>query len=213
MKWFSPYYFFLLVCICPSTWLAAQETLPHFKVKDLGKQGVQVAWLNPFKNCEQLSVQRSTDSIQFKTILHAQTPNMYDNGFVDKAPKERPLFYRIYYVLDGGKFYFSSIQSVQPNQVANSNNASTWKPSTYVFCNGKGTPTILLPAVRKHLYRLVFKEETGVTIFEINAIKDVETYLDKANFVHTGWFLFDLYEDGQLKEQGKILIQKDAASR
>ena len=82
-----------------------------------------------------------------------------------------------------------------------------------MFCNGKGTPTILLPAVRKHLYRLVFKEETGVTIFEINAIKDVETYLDKANFVHTGWFLFDLYEDGQLKEQGKILIQKDVASR
>jgi hypothetical protein len=138
---------------------------------------------------------------------------MYDNGFVDKAPIERPLFYRIYYVLEGGKFYFSSIQSIQPNQIANSNNASTWKPSTYVFCNGKGTPTVLLPAVRKHLYRLVFKEETGGIIFEINAIKDIETYLDKANFVHTGWFQFDLYEDGQLKEQGKILIQKDAASR
>ncbi len=213
MKRFSPYCFFLLVCTCPWTLLVAQETLPHFKVKDMGKQGVQVSWLNPFKKCQQLSVQRSTDSIQFKTILHAQTPNMYDNGFVDKAPVERPLYYRIYYVLEGGKFYFSSIQSIHPNQEVSLTNAIKWKPSSYVFCNGKGTPTILLPEARKHLYRLVFKEENGTTVFEINAIKDVETYLDKANFVHTGWFLFDLYEDGQLKEQGRILIQKDGASR
>ncbi|OYU53871.1 MAG: hypothetical protein CFE25_17425 [Chitinophagaceae bacterium BSSC1] len=200
-----------MVCICPRTWLQAQETLPQFKVKDLGKQGIQVSWLNPFKNCQQLSVQRSTDSIQFKTILHAQTPNMYDNGFVDKAPTERPLYYRIYYVLDGGKFYFSTIQSIHSNQAASLTN--NWKPSKFVFCNGKGTPTILLPAARKHLYRLVFKEENGTTIFEINTLKDTETYLDKANFVHAGWFLFDLFEDGQLKEQGKILLQKDATSR
>lgn len=213
MNRFSSYCIFLIVCICPWTWLQAQETLPQFKVKDLGKQGIQVSWLNPFKNCQQLSVQRSTDSIQFKTILHAQTPNMYDNGFVDKAPAERPLYYRIYYVLDGGKFYFSSIQSIHSNQVPSTTNAGNWKPSKYVFCNGKGTPTILLPAARKHLYRLVFKEENGTTIFEINALKDTETYLDKANFVHTGWFLFDLFEDGQLKEQGKILLQKDATSR
>ncbi|HQS56301.1 MAG: hypothetical protein B7Y15_14305, partial [Bacteroidetes bacterium 24-39-8] len=189
----------------------AQETLPNFKVKDLGKQGVQVSWLNPFKTCMQLSVQRSTDSIQFKTILNAQTPNMYDNGFVDKAPTERPLYYRINYVLDGGKFYFSTIQStglsLEPIP-----STTVWKPSKFVYCNGKGTPTIQLPEARKHLYRLVFKEENGSTIFEINALKETETYLDKANFVHTGWFLFDLYEDGNLKEQGKIFLQKDATS-
>lgn len=213
MKRLTPYCFFLLVFICSWTWLSAQETLPNFKVKDLGKKGIQVSWLNPFKNCQQLSVQRSTDSIQFKTILHAQTPNMYDNGFIDKAPKERPLYYRIYYVLERGKFYFSTIQSIQTNQEVILSNAIKWKPSSYVFCNGKGTPTILLPAARKHLYKLVFKEETGTPIFEINALKETETYLDKANFVHTGWFLFDLYEDGQLKEQGRILIQKDGASR
>lgn len=213
MKWFSPYCILLMAFLSPCAWLDAQETLPHFKVKDLGKQGVQVSWLNPFKNCQQLSVQRSTDSIQFKTILNAQTPNMFDNGFVDKAPVERPLYYRIYYVLKGGKFYFSSIQSIHSNQEPSTTNAGNWKPSKYVFCNGKGTPTILLPGARKHLYRLVFKEENGTTIFEINALKETETYLDKANFVHTGWFLFDLFEDGQLKEQGKILLQKDAVSR
>lgn len=213
MKWFTPYCVMLFACMSLCACLDAQETLPYFKVKDLGKQGIQVSWLNPFKNCQQLSVQRSTDSIQFKTILHAQTPNMYDNGFVDKALETRPLYYRIYYVLKGGKFYFSSIQSIRTNQVASLINTSSWKPSSYVFCNGKGTPTILLPAARKHLYRLVFKEENGSTVFEINQIKDTEMYLDKSNFIHTGWFLFDLFEDGQLKEQGKILIQKDAASR
>ena len=212
MKCGYPYYLLLLVCICLSGQINAQETLPNFKVKDLGKQGVAISWLNPFKNCQQLSVQRSTDSIQFKTILHAQTPNMYDNGFVDKAPAERPLYYRIYYVLDKGKFYFSTTQTIKPNQESMLSTPA-WKPSKFVFCNGKGTPTILLPEARKHLYRLVFKEENGSTIFEINPLKETETYLDKANFVHTGWFLFDLYEDGNLKEQGKILLQKDATNR
>ncbi len=212
MKWCSPYCLFLLVCISQLGLTNAQETLPNFKVKDLGKKGVVVSWLNPFKNCQQLSVQRSTDSIQFKTILHAQTPNRYDNGFVDKAPAERPLYYRIYYVLDGGNFYFSTIQTIKPNKESIPS-TSVWKPSRFVFCTGKGTPTILLPDARKHLYRLVFKEENGSTIFEINTLKETTTYLDKANFVHSGWFLFDLYEDGNLKEQGKILLQKDATNR
>ncbi len=213
MKWFTPYCFILIASVYPCAWLDAQETLPQFKVKDLGNQGVQVSWLNPFKNCQQLSVQRSTDSIHFKTILHAKTPNMHENGFVDKAVETRPLYYRIYYVLDGGKFYFSVIQSIPSNHVVSLSNTSKWKPSPYVFCNGKGTPTILLPEARKHLYRLVFKEVNGNTVFEINSIKDPELYLDKANFVHTGWFLFDLFEDEQLKEQGKILIQKDGSNR
>lgn len=211
MKCGYPYYLLLLVCICLSGQINAQETLPNFKVKDLGKQGVAVSWLNPFKTCQQLSVQRSTDSIQFKTILHAHTPNMYENGFVDKAPIDRPLFYRIYYVLKGGKFYFSSIQSIQANN-SNLNSSGHWTPSKFVFCNGKGTPTVVLPDARKHLYRLIFKEENGTTVFEINALKEKETYLDKANFVHVGWFQFELYEDGNLKEQGKILLQKDGIS-
>jgi hypothetical protein len=212
MKWFSPYCLFFFVCLSHWGWIHAQETLPEFKVQDLGNQGIKVSWLNPYKNCQQLSIQRSTDSIQFKTILNAHTPNMYDNGFVDKAPIERPLYYRIYYQLAGGKFYFSTIQSTSSHKELDSA-ALAWKASKFVFCNGRGIPTILLPDARKHLYKLVFKEANGTNIFEINGIKDKETYLDKANFVHTGWFLFDLYEDGNLKEQGKLLVQKDAISR
>lgn len=215
MRFCSLVFICCLFCLSPWTFLDAQETnatLPHFKVQDLGKQGVKVSWLNPFKNCQQLSVQRSTDTVQFKTILHAHTPNMYDNGFIDKAPLDRPLYYRIYYVLEGGKFYFSTIQTIQPNADLHPNISNAWKPSKFVFCNGKGTPTILLPDARKHLYRLVFKEENGKTIFEISALKETETYLDKANFIHTGWFLFELYEDDNLKEQGKLLLQKDSIS-
>jgi len=33
--------------------------------------------------------------------------------------------------------------------------------------------------------------------------------LDKSNFIHAGWFKFELYEDGQLKEKNKLLIPKD----
>jgi hypothetical protein len=215
MKWSTSYLTiflsFLLLCFK----VQAQEYLPNFKIKDLGQKGIVIAWLNPFKNCQQLSVQRSTDSIKFKTILHTQIPNLSNNFFIDKAPQERPLYYRIYYVLENGKFYFSTVQSSRfnLNQGITTNNATEWKPSKFVYCIGNGTPTIQLPDALKHLYRLIFKDEKGAIIFELNAIKETETYLDKANFIHTGWFLFDLYEDGNLKEQGRLLIQKDLTNR
>jgi hypothetical protein len=201
----------------------AQEKLPNFKIKDLGQKGIEISWINPFKNCQQLSIQRSTDSLQFKTIANAKTPNLYENSFIDKSQQERPLFYRIFYIIKSGKYYFSIVKSIRskpqqtPTTITNNNNNNNintqWKPSKFVYCIGKGTPTILLPDAQKHLYRLIFKEEKGNTIFELNAIKEIETYLDKANFVHTGWFLFELFEDDKLKEQGRILIQKDATNR
>jgi len=33
--------------------------------------------------------------------------------------------------------------------------------------------------------------------------------LDKANFLHAGWFRFELYENGQLKEKHRFYIPKD----
>ena len=33
--------------------------------------------------------------------------------------------------------------------------------------------------------------------------------LDKTNFVHAGWFTYELYEDEKLKEKNKFQLQKD----
>jgi hypothetical protein len=54
-----------------------------------------------------------------------------------------------------------------------------------------------------------FFEENGNPIFEIQHIREPQLILDKSNFLHAGWFFFELYEDEKLKEKSKFFLSKD----
>ncbi len=84
-----------------------------------------------------------------------------------------------------------------------------YKPSKLVFTDRDGNVKILLPLALEKKYTLKFFEESGTPVMEIKQIKDSLLVLDKANFSHAGWFRFELYEDGQLKEKHKLYIPKD----
>lgn len=84
-----------------------------------------------------------------------------------------------------------------------------YKPSKLVFTEKDGNVKILLPLAMEKKYTLKFFEESGVPVMEIKQIKDTMLVLDKANFIHAGWFRFELYEDGQLKEKHKLYIPRD----
>ena len=85
--------------------------------------------------------------------------------------------------------------------------ALSWIPSPYVFTNDKGYLTVRLPDYKQHRYRIVFFEENGQEIFQIKAVKENEVVLDKASFIHSGWF--QLYEDEKLKEKNKFFLDKN----
>lgn len=369
----------------------AQGTLPDFSVRELSKGKIQISWNNPYPNCIQLAVQRSTDSSRnFRTIYSAQSPELVSNGFVDNKPLINSRnWYRIFYVLQGGSYYFTksiSIQSGTPT-VTQGNPANTalppdnkvlpvdpklaekelttiyfekkflfrltksgytrfrdsintktkdklhrlneravewipskkhgtkenidvflkdslvasvnrkdwprfkdsiktltkdtlfnitadwvqlhpfkppvkkyifiyrnnslvtalepqdywkfkdsiatstkdtlfatdnqhveihsyvfkyiWKPSEYVFTNNRGYVTIRLPENRLHRYSVVFYEEDGTELFRIKTLKEPELILDKTDFVHAGWFYFELFEDDKLKEKNKFMLTRD----
>jgi hypothetical protein len=78
-----------------------------------------------------------------------------------------------------------------------------------VFTNTNGYVTINLPLVKSHSYRLVFFDAEGAQLFDIKSLKEPELVLDKTNFVHAGWFTYELYEDEKLKEKNKFLLPKD----
>ncbi len=78
-----------------------------------------------------------------------------------------------------------------------------------VFTNTNGYVTINLPLVKSHSYRLVFFDAEGAQLFDIKSLKESELVLDKTNFVHAGWFTYELYEDEKLKEKNKFQLQKD----
>ncbi len=84
-----------------------------------------------------------------------------------------------------------------------------WKPSVYVYTNAKGYVSITLPLVKQHKYHIIFYEEDGSELFRIKTLKDTELILDKTNFIHAGWFFFELFEDDKLKEKNKFQLSKD----
>jgi hypothetical protein len=262
---------FVFVCFI-NVILFAQENLPVIKLAALGGNKVQISWVNPYgSNTRQLSIQRSTDPyLRFSSILTLPDPTLPENGFVDAKAPSAQCYYRIYVLLDGGKYVFSkteklgakneaaknSVQSptgvtaerkiiyikkqnaiiaqlpeafIKPykDSIAYStkdtlqyNTADTlvikpyiskesFKPSSYVFTAKQGIIKILLPDAATKKYSIKFFDESNHLDFEIKQITAAYVTLDKANFIHAGWFNFELYEDGQLKEKNKLYVAKE----
>lgn len=261
-----------LACLVIAVYTAgAQTTLPGFTVKELTKGKIQISWLNPYPSCVQLAVQRSSDSTKnFRTIFSSQSPELPSNGFVDaQAPTGYRMYYRIFYVLKGGQYFFSTVKRagdgdfdarvqapIPATLIANNIirvykrgelafkyeykdylnfrdsiisktrdslytidadsidwrpfiSRPLWKPSEYVFTNEKGYLTIRLPELKQHRYRIVFFEDNGAEVFQIRSVKDTDLVLDKASFIHSGWFSFELYEDDKLKEKNRFYLDKN----
>jgi hypothetical protein len=84
-----------------------------------------------------------------------------------------------------------------------------YKVSPYVFISKDGNVTISLVDCSHKRYYIQFFETDNTPVLELKDIKDPVLIIDKANFIHAGWFRFELYEDGKLKEKNKLLIPKE----
>lgn len=84
-----------------------------------------------------------------------------------------------------------------------------YKPSRYVYTERDGNVAIALPEAGEKDYLVKFFEDNNDPLFEVKSVKEKYLLLEKANFLHAGWFKFELYEDGKLKEKQKFFIPKD----
>ncbi|HNP23635.1 MAG TPA: hypothetical protein PKM63_06300 [Panacibacter sp.] len=82
-------------------------------------------------------------------------------------------------------------------------------PSVYVIANKDGFIQLKLPEAGQKKYKISFFEMDGKKLFTINNIPESDLVIDKANFIHAGWFRFELYENEKLKERNKVLLQRD----
>jgi hypothetical protein len=262
--------------------LFCQDTLPRFSLTERGDR-VTISWTNPYQTLIQLNVQRSYDSLRnFSTVFSAPSPELPQNGYTDVKPAINKIYYRIFYVLQGGSYFFSKSQRagtataatgvvskdlVNSRDLVNSNidklipgdqrvitvkikdvifkqlsvNAfrnfrdsilhltrdtlysindslvglnpylmrEAFKPSQYIYVSRDGYINVSLPAINERKYSLKFFEEDGTSLFEIHNVKESPLVLDKASFIHSGWFVFELYEDNKLKEKNKFYVPKD----
>ncbi len=112
----------------------AQDTLPAFTVKHKNAK-VILSWVNNFKVVKQISIQRSSDSLKgYKTILTLPDPSSVTNGFLDNNAPDTVSFYKLYILLDSGKYLFSKVQKpkkdippppVAKNEVKSATNSSS----------------------------------------------------------------------------------------
>jgi hypothetical protein len=228
-------------------------------------------------------VQRSYDSLKnFSTIYAAPSPALPQNGYSDNKLPSTNVFYRLFYVFEGGAYFFSKSKRASTDQgfaatggtadVATSrdytggtfNNIiagdkrfvtvqlndtvrklsinsfrsfrdsilrltkdtlysindtlvrispylarADFKPSQYIYTNKDGYINIFLPMINQKKYHVKFFEENGSSLFDINNVKESPLILDKSIFIHSGWFLFELYEDNKLKEKNRFYLPKD----
>lgn len=84
-----------------------------------------------------------------------------------------------------------------------------YRISSYVYTGKYGNIHVSLPDAGQKHYSVRFFDEGNKLLFELSAIKDPFLILDKTNFMHAGWFRYELYEDNRLKEKNKLFIPKD----
>jgi len=212
---------------------AAQDTLPHFSVKNFGNNRIVIGWVNPFEHLTQISIQRSFDSLKnFKTIMSAADPSAVQNGFADTKATNDHMYYRLFYVLGGGNFFFteskrpfldsgtkavmrpagvpvdSALKEVKKDAVPVIKKPD-FVPSFYVYTNREGYVFINLPDADEKKYNIKFFDTDNSPLFEIKNIKEKALTLDKANFYHAGWYNFELYNDEKLIERHKFYLPKN----
>jgi len=107
---------FLFISLSFSSIVRSQDTLPRFTVAAKGPGKILVSWHNRYHNVSQISIQRSTDSLKyFTTLLTVPDPTLPENGAMDNKASHPNFYYRLFIVLDEGKYLFTSSHRPQSN--------------------------------------------------------------------------------------------------
>ncbi|MGN6195224.1 MAG: hypothetical protein ACTHOB_09815 [Ginsengibacter sp.] len=201
----------------------AQDTLPKITVTQLGKR-VLISWNNPFSNVANINIQRSYDSLKnFKTIGSVLNVGPGVNGFTDS--KEFILsdqYYRLFISFNGGTYLFTHSHRPGKDTLANVpkiiNQATApvpqagknlFIPSKHIFTGKDNNVIIALPNAMHKKYSIKFYDQDGTFLFELKKINQDYLTLDKSNFLHSGLFIFELFDDRIIIERHKFFIPKD----
>jgi hypothetical protein len=84
-----------------------------------------------------------------------------------------------------------------------------FNPSGFIFTNSEGNLVIALPDVHKKKFSLHVQTKEGTPVFEMKNIKEPLLQIDKSNFYKSGWFKYELYEAGRLREKNRFYIPAD----
>ena len=104
----------LILTCCMSAAIFAQPALPDFNIIKGAKQHTIISWKNNFgENLIVLNIQRSTDSVRgFRTIYSVNNLSLSANAYTDNKPVPGADYYRLYYMLKDGSYYFTKARKI-----------------------------------------------------------------------------------------------------
>ncbi len=217
--------FFFSFFIIQSTF-AQQKPLPVISVKNINNK-IIISWVNEFtKPITTLNIQRSFDSLRnYKTAGSVLSPQNKENGYADVTAPYNKMYYRVFIAFEGGSYVYSNImrpikdtsknttvgiQSPWITNVIDSTTASIPNyPSSFIFTAKDNNVVIHLTDASTKKYTVKFFNEVDKLLFELNKIKEDYLIIEKVNFVRTGWYHFEIYENGELVEKNKFQISRD----
>ncbi len=205
----------------------AQDGLPGFKVVDKGNGRIVISWKNNFETINQIAVQRSYDSLkQFTTIYSAPSPELPENGFADQIKPGTKVYYRIFYVLQGGTYFFTPVKSPGVGILVIVNNVGKRDKATELIKEAIKSPAKkIFIKVSDSLYAtlidgeyLRFKDsiinKTKDTLYPLSSdtiviLQYIQPYVWKSsNYVYTdkeGYLIINLPEADNKKYELRIL--------
>ncbi len=195
---------------------AAQKVLPAFDIRNYDGR-IVISWKQEYPlPVKTLNIQRSPDSLKhYTTIASLAEPQKKENNYTDYHPPYDSMYYRIFIAFEGGHYSFSNVSrpgkpvpppphEVEPIYIY---------PSKYIYTRRDNNLILELPDVATHTYLVRFYDEKDKFLFELNKLYESPLVIEKVNFVHAGWFHFELYGDGKLLEKNRFNIAWENKSR
>ncbi len=82
-------------------------------------------------------------------------------------------------------------------------------PSKRIYTDKDNNIVINLPEAGKNKYLIKFFTEEYKPLFEIKNLTEDHLSIEKVNFNHAGWYMFEINKNGLLLEENKFFIPKD----
>ena len=220
-------FFFFMNC---SVRAFGQDTLPHINVINYNGR-IVVSWQSNYAAAiNNITIQRSFDSLKnYTTIGSVLNPQNRENGYADERPPYNKMYYRVFISFAGGNYIFSEIkrpvkdtgraepivakvidsiitQQEQPKPKG-------WIASRRIYTGRENNIILNLPEALTKKYSVKFFDEEENPVFTINKINETYLTIEKVNFVHSGWFYFELFENGISIEKNKVYVPKDGKNQ
>lgn len=204
----------------------AQAVLPDFTVKN-NKELNSVCWQNEYDiPIKAISVQRSYDSVKgFTSIFTVINPALPANGFLDGSTYYPKMFYRLFISFDSGAYvftpakqpiidadfdYLKAVRQIWKEKGVQMNaEPKTTQANNFIYTGRENNIIINLPGFRLNRYIVKIFEDNDDLLFDLKNLKEGYLIIDKANFLHSGQFYFEVYDEGKLIQKNKFYIPRD----